>query len=595
MSSTAVNETDETSRIEETTPNFNVTIKDLEVLGALPTGAYYIALRYGNRPLAMVNLTESGTVKSTKNDKGDAFFKVDAVISHTIQSDTILFELYQSHKLLPNEKLGSVPVTMQRLMQSWKTAEKEITEKVASCHCASSRSLVVCIDGTANQFGMKNTNVVELYSRLIKDESQLTYYNSGIGTYVKDSWASPTYWKQVLSHSIDMAIAWNFKRIVLSAYEWLSENYREGDRIFFFGFSRGAYQVRVLAGMIEKVGLLHKGNKDQIPFAYQLYLATTQTNAKQRSDIQDSILNKNLINQKGMKNPEALRKAFKSALSRDDVKVHFVGAWDTVSSIGVVRGPSLPETTTGMKHVCYFRHALALDERRVKFLPEYANGGEGPPIGYNNVKEVWFAGSHSDIGGGNTLNTDLNKFGPALRWMTYEAISCGLKMKAYRGEWEPLEPKESLTPFWWFLEILPVTRLLYKDGERESTRIEMKKKKNTTRRPHFAQSRQVQPGQLIHESVLNNRKPQSYTPKACLHNGIFWEQEILKERKMLELDVYTTATYTLEKLKEKRGILDDLLANTLETLCQNPLGECPEYPCITCSDIWYTFRPKVHN
>ncbi|THU84328.1 hypothetical protein K435DRAFT_613753, partial [Dendrothele bispora CBS 962.96] len=209
------------------------------------------------------------------------------------------------------------------------------------CHCASSRSLVVCIDGTANQFSMKNTNVVELYSRLIKDESQLTYYDSGIGTYVKDSWVSPTYWKQVLSHSIDMAIAWNFKRIVLSAYEWLSENYREGDRIFFFGFSRGAYQVRVLAGMIEKVGLLHKGNKNQIPLS-------------------------------------ALRKAFKSALSRDDVKVHFVGAWDTVSSIGVIRGPSLPETTTGMKHVCYFRHALALDERRVKFLPEYANGGEGP-------------------------------------------------------------------------------------------------------------------------------------------------------------------------------------------------------------------------
>jgi uncharacterized protein (DUF2235 family) len=69
---------------------------------------------------------------------------------------------------------------------------------------------------------------------------------------------------------------------------------------------------------------------------------------------------------------------------------------DTVSSIGILRGRSLPETTTGMKHVCAFRHALALDERRVKFLPEYANGGKGPGEG-DSVKEVWFSGSHSDM------------------------------------------------------------------------------------------------------------------------------------------------------------------------------------------------------
>ena len=113
-------------------------------------------------------------------------------------------------------------------------------------------------------------------------------------------------------------------------------------------------------------------------------------------------------------------KHFKDTLSRKDVKVHFVGAWqvfhlswlsfseltvpnrDTVSSIGIIREPSLPETVTGMKHVCSFRHALALDECRVKFLPEYANGGHGPPVKDNgtmegDIKEVWFAGSHSDM------------------------------------------------------------------------------------------------------------------------------------------------------------------------------------------------------
>jgi uncharacterized protein (DUF2235 family) len=75
---------------------------------------------------------------------------------------------------------------------------------------------------------------------------------------------------------------------------------------------------------------------------------------------------------------------------------------DTVSSIGIAKGISFPETTTGMQHVCVFRHALALDERRVKFLPEYVNGGIGPleentgePEG--DVKEVWFSGTHSDM------------------------------------------------------------------------------------------------------------------------------------------------------------------------------------------------------
>ena len=75
-----------------------------------------------------------------------------------------------------------------------------------------------------------------------------------------------------------------------------------------------------------------------------------------------------------------------------------------MSSIGVVRGRKLlPGTIDGMLHVCHFRHALALDERRVKFLPEYANGGKGPsegsadPKSFHDTEEVWFAGTHSDV------------------------------------------------------------------------------------------------------------------------------------------------------------------------------------------------------
>lgn len=71
---------------------------------------------------------------------------------------------------------------------------------------------------------------------------------------------------------------------------------------------------------------------------------------------------------------------------------------DTVSSIGFIKGPSRPATVDGMNHACVFRHALALDESRVKFLPEYVNGGQGQAANASpHTKEVWFAGSHSDM------------------------------------------------------------------------------------------------------------------------------------------------------------------------------------------------------
>ena len=129
---------------------------------------------------------------------------------------------------------------------------------------------------------------MELYSRLVANDKQLTYYDSGIGTYVAESNIFVKM-KQKIDHTIDMAIATfvlpiysafhasskyfiyrNHKRITLSAYQWLSENYVEGDRIYLFGefihqhcfctnlrtcigFSRGAYQVRIISGMIETV------------------------------------------------------------------------------------------------------------------------------------------------------------------------------------------------------------------------------------------------------------------------------------------------------------------------------------------------------
>ncbi|KAJ7140763.1 hypothetical protein C8R44DRAFT_692685 [Mycena epipterygia] len=333
-----------------------------------------------------------------------------------------------------------------------------------------SRNLVVSIDGTSNQFGLNNTNVVELHSRIIKRglaTQQLTFYLSGIGTYVPPSFRSLAYWKQVIANKIDLAIAWNFKQHVQDAYRWLADHYQPGDVIYLFGFSRGAYQVRALAGMIATMGLVHSGNQRLIPFAYELY-----SNRHKGRD---------------------LCSHFKQTFSWD-VRVHFLGAWDTVSSVGIFRGKPLPLITSA-NHICHFRHALALDERRVRFLPEYVDSAYSQPSekrddiqielalplpptreqeqsnanSSGTIKEVWFAGTHSDI-----ENITLDLAGVPLLWMENEATAAGLHLKPRDQvwNWHSLEndaPVESLKGPSWILETIPLTRSKYNEKNLEET------------------------------------------------------------------------------------------------------------------------------
>lgn len=176
-----------------------------------------------------------------------------------------------------------------------------------------------------------------------------------------------------------------------------------------------------------------------------------------------------------------------------------------MSSVGVVRERNLPGTTDGMQHVCFFRHALALDERRVKFLPEYAWGGvarnstrrvEGKHTEQRSdllahTKEVWFAGTHSDMlvecsaiiachliifdinrGGGNVSNPNMDRGKPPLRWMYREAQSAGLRLKDtdLKLEWATLGViNESLTWVWQLFECFPIKQLSYKDAESTMT------------------------------------------------------------------------------------------------------------------------------
>lgn len=420
------------------------------------------------------------------------------------------------------------------------------------------RNLVVCIDGTSNQYGDMNTNVVELYSRLEKNDNQLTFYNSGIGTYATPSLKSWNYYRQVVSNKMDLAFALRFEKIILIAYAWLADNYRAGDRIFLFGFSRGAYQVRTLSAMIHKVGLIHKGNDDQIPFAYELY--ANSYGEKHAKDPDPPVPISGDITASAAK-PKTRTARFKETFSRN-VKVHFVGVWDTVSSVGLVRHKHLlPGTADGMHHVCFFRHALALDEKRVKFLPEYARGGRGPSskasgadveeepgmIYQPHTKEVWFKGTHSDIGGGAVNNKDLNCFGPALRWMSFEADLAELRLVPAPSNWMHPTTTNSMTTIWSLVEWLPLKHLTYKNSTQ------------TTRWPHRHRTRLIKENQLIHETVFKDRVTTTF-----------------RSDQAMELDPYTAARSLLhifERCEALNLLLDEEDLDQLVVLLQTAPGQ----------------------
>ncbi|GAB1524336.1 hypothetical protein RhiTH_007489 [Rhizoctonia solani] len=201
-----------------------------------------------------------------------------------------------------------------------------------------SRTLVLCFDGTGDQFDQDNSNIVQFFQLLKKDDrnKQMVYYQAGIGTSSKH-FVTPI--AIALSKAADMAIAHGLRDHVTDGYEFLMQNYIEGDKICLFGFSRGAYTARALAGMLHKVGLLPPFNYQQVPFAYHMY---------QRDD----------------KEGWEMSNGFKQAFSID-VEIHFMGLFDTVNSVGLLPH-ELPFAKSNYV-VRNFRHAVALDERRAKF------------------------------------------------------------------------------------------------------------------------------------------------------------------------------------------------------------------------------------
>jgi len=272
------------------------------------------------------------------------------------------------------------------------------------------KRLVICCDGTWNEPDQEvddnpadetePTNVLKVVRGLapVDDEQvpQVVFYDTGVGT------------QGLADKYVGGGLGSGLSEKIQQAYRFIANNYREGDELFLFGFSRGAYTVRSLAGFIGVAGLLKKENLRLLPEAYALYRLCPE-----RRD--GAIVQKRLN--------EA------DEPSRRPVPIKFIGVWDTVGALGAPtptlgrltrKWVSFHDTQLG-DNVENAYHALAVDERRRPFQPDLWTGA---PTENQTVQQVWFAGVHSNIGGGYR---DCGLSNIALAWLADRAASNDLE------------------------------------------------------------------------------------------------------------------------------------------------------------------------
>ena len=338
------------------------------------------------------------------------------------------------------------------------------------------KNIVVCCDGTSNEYGDCKTNVLKLFSVLPKgDPDQVTFYDPGVGTFSAPAALTKT--TRAVTRVFGLAFGYGITKNIGDAYRFLMDTYEPGDRVYLFGFSRGAYTARAVAAMIHKCGLLEPGNHNLLPYALKLF--------------------------KYERTPRVYA-GFKRTFSRR-CDVHFLGVWDTVSSVGWVYDPLTLQFTMTNPIVRTVRHAIAIDERRCF----YRQNLWGKPGRGQDVKQVWFAGAHCNVGGGYEETAS----GPSqisLEWMIDEAVQADLVVDTDRRRLVvPLKPatpsddeefhaspdgaaplQRSLKGPWWIAEILPKR---FKDP---------RKNFKTSWRIPLGRRRFVPEGSTLHGSVV---------------------------------------------------------------------------------------------
>ncbi len=268
------------------------------------------------------------------------------------------------------------------------------------------KRIIMCADGTWNRpeedlskdFPTNVLKIARAISPMARDSvPQVVFYDWGLGSYHDNVTGG------AFGAGIDKNIADHYRFIV--------QNYHAGDELYFFGFSRGAYTVRSLAGLMNNCGILKREYASRIQQAYDVY-----KNPERHPDDAFSV---------------AFRKKYAGGEKR---QIHFIGVWDTVGALGI---PLRMLGFLNEKHVFYdtkigpnisiARHALSIDELRKDFAATIWKPRSGM-----DLQQVWFPGVHADIGGGYPPGPEGESLSDiALQWMIQQAQTAGLEFESH--------------------------------------------------------------------------------------------------------------------------------------------------------------------
>jgi uncharacterized protein (DUF2235 family) len=403
------------------------------------------------------------------------------------------------------------------------------------------KNIVICCDGTGNEISENISNVLKLYRVLRKtgktEPRQVVFYDPGVGTL-----ARPNPWTKFRQDTIailGLVTGYGLDDNVLAAYEFLISQYEDGDDIYLFGFSRGAYTVRVLAGVVHKVGLLSPPQRNLAGAALTAY---KQAAGEVDQESSGSVHNESPNSGEGAEQAGPLTRDDRAAqfariVSSRWPTIKFLGVWDTVASVIVPRPDrfyafslqKLPHTQLNPS-VKIFRQAIAIDERRRMFRlhpwdqPQtfmHNRFSKTNNLEPQDVQQVWFAGVHADVGGGYPESeSGLSKF--PLLWLIDEAVKGGLSVDkravnqlvwgvqrknspfSYVAPSIMQDPHNSLSKAWRILEWLPKADK-YKEWEARKSFMR-----------HYipgGEPRPILSGAFIHESVVDRiRAVAKYKP-----------------------------------------------------------------------------------
>lgn len=295
------------------------------------------------------------------------------------------------------------------------------------------KKIILLADGTGNSAAKAfKTNVWRLYEALdLQGQEQIATFSDGVGT----SSFRPL---QV----VGLALGFGVKKRVINLYKFLCLNYRPGDKIYVFGFSRGAFIARLLVGLVFREGLVNFQSHEELNrnavAAYRSFRAAafkaTQPWTRWGRRLRDAVVSKwNDVS--GSRQYEEARPPSGDPLSGEEMRIAFLGVWDTVSAYGLpidelTRAvdrwiwPLTFEKKDLLPCVERARQVLSIDDERRTFFP-IAWDALNPPDP-TRLQQVWFAGVHSNVGGG--YPDDRLAYVPLL-WMISEAERAGLKFK----------------------------------------------------------------------------------------------------------------------------------------------------------------------